>query len=145
VNPEQMLQAGAAILGETLARHGFRFVLGEIGSGSGGNFASGAFVNGQRTLELHFRHTLGLVTYHVGRASLGHEDYMRAAGAGQDRRYPGFAEDPLQGFRDLQYDLEHHGRAFVSGSDAEFDECVRWVAAHPLPSGLARLSRGGAA
>jgi hypothetical protein len=120
-------------------------VAGPSGVGSGGRFASGTFVKGTRQLELHFRHTLGLVTYHLGSASMSHEDYMRAAQAGRGRRYPGFGDDPLQGFRDLQHDLEHHGQVFLRGSDAALQGYFTWVAANPRPHGLSGLPRGGAA
>jgi hypothetical protein len=102
-------------------------------------------VRGERKLELHFRHSLGLVTYHLGAVSVPYEEYMRAARAEGDRRYPGFSDDPLQAFRDLAHDLDRHGQVFLSGSDAEFREVLDWVAAHPRPQGLGRLSRGGEA
>jgi hypothetical protein len=145
VNPEQVLQDGVAILEETLRPHGFRFIPGASGTGSGGRFASGAFVRGERKLELHFRHSLGLVTYHLGAVSVPHEDFMRAAQAEGDRRYPGFSHDPLQAFRDLAHDLSRHGQAFLSSSDAQFRELLDWVATHLRPQGLGRVSRGGAA
>jgi hypothetical protein len=100
-------------------------------------------VNGERKLELHFRYTLGLVTYHLGAVSVPHEEFMRAVQAAGDRRYPGFSDDPLQAFRDLAHDLGRHGQAFLSGSDAQFREVLDLVATHPRPRGLGRLSRGG--
>jgi hypothetical protein len=145
VDPEQMLQEGVRILESVLVPAGFRFSAGPSGVGSGGRFASGVFVKGSRQLEVHFRHTLGLVTYQLGSASISHEDFMRAAQAGRSRRYPGFSDDPLQGFRDLQYDLQQYGQVFLVGSDAELQGYFTWVMANPRPHGLSGLLRGGAA
>jgi hypothetical protein len=33
--------------------------------------------------------------------------------------YPGFSDDPLDGFRHLRADLEKHGSSFLTGSDAD--------------------------
>jgi hypothetical protein len=61
-NPEDVLNHGSQILGEILIGHGFTFVLKRSGPSSGGLFASGEFRGGDRTLELHYRGSLGLVT-----------------------------------------------------------------------------------
>ena len=89
--------------------HGFVFVALASGKSSGGWSASGEFRRERdgelRRLELHFRHSLGLVSDHVDGTSLSHNDYMRALKAkNQD---PGFSHDPLDGFRHLLHDLEH--------------------------------------
>jgi hypothetical protein len=51
--------------------------------------------------------------------------------------YPGFSDDPLDGFRDLRRDLEEHGSAFLSASDADFLKCVEDAAS--LKSKSSRL------
>src|ERR1700733_2642043 len=43
--------------------HGFVFGPTTAGDGSGGSFARGEFRGGNRRLELHYRYSLGLVTY----------------------------------------------------------------------------------
>jgi hypothetical protein len=101
--------------------HGFEFAPNAAGVGSGGAFASGEFSRGDRTLELHFRHSLGLVTYRVGSLELSHEDYMWSVlGRRWATRYPGFSNEPLDGFRHLLADLQEHGCDFLVGSDADF-------------------------
>ena len=80
-----------------------------------------SFAAANRALELHFRHSLGLVRYHIGSSSIVHEDYMWSAiGRRHASEYPGFSTDPLDGFRHLLHDLESHGTDFLQGSDAEF-------------------------
>jgi len=108
---------GAKILEPVLLPKSFRFQFREEGRGSGGSFAWGEFVREDRRLELHFRHSLGLVRYHVGDQCASHESYMRELGVLDQRRYPGFSEDPAAAFHDLAYDI---GLAddFLSGSAA---------------------------
>jgi len=116
-----VLAAGRAVLEPVLAPEGFEWVPGGAGHSSGGQFASGSFVRGTRRLELHFRFSLGLVTYHVGGTSLDHESYMRVVLGGKGgNQYPGFSSDPMDGFRHLAHDLREFGQAFLSGSGEEF-------------------------
>jgi hypothetical protein len=93
----------------------FRFRFRESGLGSGGNFACGDFVRGDRRLELHFRWSLGLVRYHVGMGSASHEAYMRELGVWDQCQYPGFSEDPNDAFRGLAHDL-NLAEDFLAGS-----------------------------
>jgi hypothetical protein len=74
----EILREGAAILAPVLEPHGFRFVLETEGRGSGGHFAAGAFVRGDRRLELHYRHALGLVIPRRP-ARIEHRAYMALA------------------------------------------------------------------
>ena len=121
-SPKETLAAGCAVLEPVLAAHGFAWVPGAAGHGSGGDFASGSYVRGTRRLELHFRHSLGLVTYHLGERSLDHEAYMRvAAGANGGNQYPGFSFDPIDGFRHLAHDLSKFCQSFLAGSDEDFN------------------------
>jgi hypothetical protein len=121
IDPVQALQAGSAILSEVLEKYGFAFRFVSSGRGSGGNFASGEFLRGNRKLELHFRYDLGLVSYHLDSRSLSHEMYMLSVlGKRHVSRYPGFNSDPLDGFRDLRVDLEEYGTDFLSGTDTVF-------------------------
>lgn len=130
MQPSEVLLAGAEIVSAALP--GFRFTLGESGVGSGGAFASGQFAKGDRRLELHFRSSLGLVTYHLGDCSLSHEAYVRALGVALgENHYPGFSDDPLDGFRHLAHDLERFASEFVSGDGA--------VLQRSAPEGAARL------
>lgn len=86
----------------------------EVGRGSGGEFAYGEYARGDRRLELHFRYSLGLVTYHTGSNTLSHEAYMKALGAGStEAQYPRYSDDLLDGFRHLAA-----GDDFLSGDAA---------------------------
>lgn len=123
--PSVVLECGQEILEPVLQPHGFAFAARAQGKSSGGEFASGAFVRGDRRLELHFRHSLGMVTYHVGLTSVAHEHLMRAIlGSAGGNEYPGYSTNPLDGFRHLRHDLQRYGAVFLSGTDAEFTELV---------------------
>lgn len=120
MDPVEMLRRGAEILEAVTAPHGFTFEPGEVGKGSGGAFAQGAFVHGKRRLEFSTRHSLGLVQYRLGRSFVSHEDYMRVAAGPGNHAYPGFSNDPLDGFRHLASDLQHFAAVFLEGSDEQF-------------------------
>ncbi|HEX4948070.1 MAG TPA: hypothetical protein VFZ34_15465 [Blastocatellia bacterium] len=114
--PHEILHTGCGILDLVMKPHGFSFVAGMAGRGSGGNFASGVYVCGERRLELHFRGSLGLVTYHWGDASVSHQFYMQMLlGKIGGNQYPGFSTDPLDGFRHLAYDLQRFADDFLKG------------------------------
>ena len=113
-SPEKALLAGVDILSATLGPHGFEFELRGVGKGSGGHFAWGEFVRDDRRLELHYRESLGLVTYHASGRAATHEAYMRELGVWGRNRYPGYSSDHLQAFRDLAHDLAF-AEDFLSG------------------------------
>jgi len=115
MNPRVVLGNGARILEPFLAPHGFSFSFREEGDSSGGPFAWGEFRSGQRRLALHMRWSLGLVTYSIGEVEVSHEAYMRELGVRSECRYPGFSEDPLDGFRHLASDLKSRTADFLSG------------------------------
>lgn len=117
MNPTERLKAGCEILDPILNPHGFVFCEIKAGQGSGGYFATGNYVCGNCSLELHFRYSLGLVTYYIGPHSVTHESYMRELLGNQGgNQYPGFSEDPLDGFHHLASDLRNYGQDFLSGS-----------------------------
>lgn len=124
--PQQALEAGVELLDDLMRSHGFVYIPKAAGVGSGGSFASGEFRRGNRSLELHYRYSLGLVTYHVGNLALPHEDYMWSVLDGRWRsEYPGFSKEPLDDFRHLRADLVHHCIDFLTGSDAVFESHVQ--------------------
>jgi hypothetical protein len=115
-----ILEEGRKLIDPIMKANGFRWEAGATGKSSGGHFASGQYVKGNRKLELHFRHSLGLVTYHIVDVSLFHEDYrLHVAGKGK-AQYPGFSNDPLDGFKHLATDLSNFASDFLSGPGEEF-------------------------
>jgi hypothetical protein len=138
--PSEILGEGRAALDPVLGAHGFSFKEGPAGRSSGGPSASGIYVNGTRTLEIHFRFSLGLVTYHFGETSVDHESYMRVllekAGG---NRYPGFSDDPIAEFKNLAYDLENFATAFLKGDSKEFARCATAAEEWKKIPGFARL------
>lgn len=102
-DPVSVMMAGAAILADELSPSGFTFHLTGYGNSSGGDFAAGRFIRGDQYLEIHFRHSLGLVTCGWGDSLLSHADYL--AGLGETGAYLGYGTDPLDAFRHLARDL----------------------------------------
>ncbi len=143
MNPEEHLRMGISELEPFLILYGFQFTQTASGRGSGGYFASGEYRRCDRFLELHFRGSLGLVSYHVGSGSLGHEEYVRAVRAvdhiSEGNVYPGFFDDSIAEFRALGEDLRRFGRRFLTGADEQFRELESWVKEHPKPIGFAAL------
>jgi len=120
LDAEETLKKGIQALDPVLAPHGFEFVFERMGKGSGGHFAFGKYVRGDRSLELHFRYSLGLVTYRIGECSLDHESYMRFLGAYGRHSYPDFPSNPLESFQSLASDLQNYCEDFVSGDGIRF-------------------------
>jgi hypothetical protein len=142
MDPTAVLQEGCHILEPLLRAHGFQFEEGRSGASAGGHFASGAYVRANRRLELHFRHSLGLVRYRVGDRTLDHETYMWVKlGKKGGNRYPGFSDDPLDAFRHLCHDLDSYAVEFLSGEDEAFERVVAEAERNPVPKGFKALSR----
>ena len=115
---EETLQRGSALLAPLLLRHGFLFEVVDTGGSSGGHFASGEFKRGARRLKLHFRHGLGMVTYHLADRAMTHQQYMCSVHASLGAsHYPGFSSEPLDAFQHLLLDLEEFGGDFLGGTD----------------------------
>jgi len=124
-NAVESFDAGMHILSPLMEAHGFKRTAPLSGESSGGSYASAQWVRGDRVLDLHFRHSLGLVSYRVGDVSLPHEEYMWAVtGRKWSTECPRFSDDPLDGFRNLRMDLERHGASFLSGADGGFLEDI---------------------
>jgi hypothetical protein len=119
-DPKSILLEGITLLDPVLSVHGFEFRLEKSGNSSGGPFAYGSYVRGDRRLELHLRYSLGLVTYFIGPDSLGHEDYMRLVGVWGQNSYPDTPKTSLDSFLSLAKDLEAFGSDFLNGSGEQF-------------------------
>lgn len=118
------LTSGILILDEVLLPHGFVFRDGPSGQSSGGDFASGYYFRSQRKLEVHLRHNLGLVTYHIGSIALDHPSYMRALlGPAGGNRFPGYSGDLSNEFENLRDDLNEFCADFLTGDGDEFRRC----------------------
>jgi hypothetical protein len=88
-------------------------------TGGGEVVIRGGFERDDRRLELELWFALRRVVYHVGDLWLEHEPYLRALGVPNgSNSYPGFSEDPLDGFRHLASDLTYFAEEFLSGDAA---------------------------
>ncbi|MFI5094410.1 MAG: hypothetical protein ACHQIK_13300 [Candidatus Acidiferrales bacterium] len=138
--PVETLREGRAILDPLMNEYGFFFVDGPSGRSSGGPYASGRYVNTDRELEIHYRFSLGLVTYHFGEICIDHESYMRVVlGSKGGNKYPGYSDDPLEAFRDLAYDIENFGTAFLEGDLKRFASYATAAGKWRKIPGIARL------
>ena len=140
----KLLERGVAELAEVLGPAGFEFIQSDEGVDSGGPFASGEFLKGDRRLELQVRKSLGLVRYHFDDdESLSHEDLVRGVraleGISAEGEYPGFSNDPMAGFRHLRHDLDRFGAIFLRGGAKAFRALKKWLNKHPKKSGFAGL------
>ena len=125
-----LLKSGTLILKGVLAPHRFKTEGIKSGTGSGGSFAFCEFRRGsllpwgrRRRLRLHFRYSLGLVEYEAAGVTLSHEDFMWSVlGRRGVTKYPGFSDDPLDGFRHLASDIANYAQAFLEGTDNDFIE-----------------------
>lgn len=136
--PKKELLAGVCFLDEVLCPFGFRFRFENEGSGSGGRFANGSYYRDDRRLELHFRGSLGMVTYWIGDKRLTHLDYIRSLGVYGKNRYPDFSDDPLDSFRELAKDISQFACDFTDGDGEQFKRFATELKNNPaMFSGLA--------
>ena len=132
VSPKDSLLEGAKVLEAVLAPKDFQFQFRGEGKSSGGNYAWGEFVRGERRLELQVRYNLGLVRYHVGTESASHEHYMCELGVREQCHYPGFSEDSKEAFLGLAHDLGF-ADDFLAGTGALLRQAAKSVIDHLNP------------
>src|SRR6478735_3612053 len=99
-----MLTEGRRILDPVLVPAGFLFTMTASADGSGGHYAVGRYSARKRFLELHTRWALGIVRYGIRDQWIEHSQLMGALGVRAQAAYPGFSDDPLDGFRHLRED-----------------------------------------
>ena len=140
-----LLLRGVVELTEVLGPAGFEFVQTEDEVTTGGAFASGEFLRGDRRLELQVRSALTLVKYHFDEESMSHDDLVRGVRAleaiAEEGQYPGFSSDPMVGFRHLRHDIERFGAIFLRGGAKAFRALNKWVSKHPKKNDFAGLDR----
>ena len=100
-------RAGCELNAPVLVSDGFQFRLRDAALSSGGHFAWGEYVRGDRRLALPVRASLGLVTYHLDDLQVPHEAFVRTVhGASGGNAFPRFLTTLSMGFRHLRHDLE---------------------------------------
>ena len=120
MTPEQQLLDRVKIISTYLEPLGFHFKLLGTGQSSGGHFAYGQFICGDRVIELHYRWSLGLVSYKVDNLILGHEDYINLLGKHGQNKYPNFSDEPNDAFKCLKFDLENLMEDFTENNASLF-------------------------
>jgi hypothetical protein len=115
-DPKAELEAGAKILESALAPHGFVFAFQDAGHGSGGDYAWGKYLCGDRSLYLHHRWGLGIVEYHIGDLWIEHSAYLNFLGV---ERQSDLISLPLESgperYRALHSDLTRYCGDFIYG------------------------------
>ena len=137
----ELRRLGVELLEPLFKSHGFVYEAGVADRGSGGLFAQGAFVRDDHRFEFSTRYSVGDVVYRVGGEVLSHEDFMRVAAGRGRHRYPGFSDDPLDGFRDIAADLAAFGGVFLRGASSEFTVVAAEAQRTRPLRGLSALSR----
>jgi hypothetical protein len=98
--------------------------------GSGGQFAVGTWVRADDfQVETHVRGGLGIVQYQWSGASFTHQAYMRWLGT--RRAYPGFSDEPLDGFRHLAADLAGPAAALLDIVASDFAAALAGISQLP--------------
>ena len=138
MTPHDELKNGISILDPIMTKYGFKFVVGSIGSGSGGEFASGYYEKGSRRLNLSVRYSLGCVTYQVGETEISHSEYMRVID--KKGKYPGFSNQIKKAFEHLANDVKLHGSTFLSSSDCELRHLIESAESNPKKKGFGALA-----
>ena len=138
MNSKEELINGVTKLKPILKPYGFKFVLESEGLSSGGHSSSVAFIAGVKRLELHFRYSLGLVSYQIGGIQIDHVDFIAAQGG--KGNYPGFSQNPIDAFRHLADDLRTYGEPFLMNETTKFEEIVEEFKANPPVKGFKALS-----
>lgn len=129
-DPVEVLAEGSALLAPTLNPLGYTLAETSEGKSSGGPFATARWLAGERSIETHVRQALGVVEYGWNGLKLTHQDYLRVLDV--KGAYPGFSDDPIDGFRHLAEDLAGPVRPMLVGDHAKFADLV--AAASALPS-----------
>ena len=111
--PSDMMTEGATHLAPVLAPLGFTFRIVGTGASSGGPFCEAEFAGADRRVELHFRHAVGMVRWHIGDTSASHGAYMEALG--RSASYPQSQDDEMEGFRCLARDFSLIRTDFIEG------------------------------
>jgi hypothetical protein len=101
------------------------------GSGSGGPLAHVTWWRGRQYIETHVRGALGIVKYGCGDLRFLHQEYLRWRGV--HGAYPGFSDDPLDGFRHLRDDLLGPAADVLTLTDEDFSRVAAGVAAMSPP------------
>jgi O-succinylbenzoate synthase len=64
-----------------------------------------------------------LVEYQLGTVAISHEDLMwSVTGQHRSTAYPGFSNEPLDGFKHLAADLTQYAQDFLAGSDPDLSD-----------------------
>jgi hypothetical protein len=125
-NLVELLREGSVLLAPILTSKGYVVLPFDTGTGSGGDYAMARWVCGDRFVETHVRHALGIVDYGWGTLKIGHRDYLRVVGV--QGAYPGYSADPIEGFRHLAADLAGPASRLLDCTHDEFAAAVESAA-----------------
>lgn len=128
MNPSEAISRGREILDPIFEQKGFAPSGTDTGKGSGGSFATVEYSDGMRKVSLSFRYSLGCIEYTVGKVTMTHEQYLK--GIGEKGQYPGFPDNPIDGFSHLASDIVAFGSAFFTSNESDFAEILNDAIRH---------------
>jgi hypothetical protein len=108
---DETLREGVQILDAVMGPARYRFEVVHDGA-----YVCCRYRRADRTLELHFSHSLRLVSQRIGDLVVMHDDFMRALVGAGGGGYPSSSDDPLDAFRALRTDLRTHCGDFLTGN-----------------------------
>jgi hypothetical protein len=139
MNPDECKQAlltGVEIIDPLLNPNRYTFEIDGVGVSSGGPFASGFYVNGNKRIGLIYRAGAGLgaVIYEYYPLSISHDTLMKHLGKSNmgklgysDFRFASFSKDKGDPFEALAYDTQNFTLPFLNGTDSEFEGILKQI------------------
>ncbi len=121
LNRESDFTTGISLVGEFLKEHGFELAEYEKIEDRGYSYRA-KYRCGHRAVELHYCFSLYKVVYQIDEYEIDHETYVDSVSSKKGRRYPGYNEDQIDGFRDVIADLQEFGSGFFSEDLERFRE-----------------------
>lgn len=120
MNPLPELTNGLKILGPFLTKYGFTLDNYENGKGSGGQFTTSTYVNGDKKFVIGYRYSIGELYYQCGDLAVGHDFYLKQLGHGDKMKFPDFqSDDRLETFRNVLHDFDLIRSDFFEGDCKE--------------------------
>ena len=139
MNPDECKQAlltGIKIIDPILNLLGFVFEISGVGVSSGGSFASGFYVKGNKRMGLIYRAGAGLgaVIYEYHQSSISHRALIQYLGKSNvnklkysDFKFASFSKEGRDPFEALAYDIQNSALEFLNSTDSEFEGILQQI------------------
>jgi len=126
MRPLPELINGLKLLDPFLTKYGFTLDSYENGKGSGGQFTTATYSNGEKKFVIGYRYSIGELYYQCGKLTVGHPFYLEQLGQGDKMKFPDFqSDDKLQSFRHILQDFELIKKDFFEGDGTELKRIAK--------------------